>query len=223
MQPGLTAENRAETAAISIAIVEDDRGFRESLEIFLRRAQGMRLTGAYATGEVALAKLPENMPDVVLMDINLPKMSGIEAVRALKRTFLEVRVLMLTVYEDNSALFDSLKAGACGYLLKRTPPDKILEAIRDAREGGMPLTPRMATKVSQFFQQAESADKNRELDSLTERERQTLELLAEGYLYKEIAEKMGVSQHTVHGFLKFVYEKLHVHSRTEAVIKFLKR
>jgi DNA-binding NarL/FixJ family response regulator len=225
MQPGLTAamQNRAETATISVAIVEDDCGFRESLEIFLSRAQGVRFTGAYASAEAALAKLPGNLPDVVLMDINLPRMSGIDAVRALKQACLQVRVLMLTVYEDNNALFDSLKAGACGYLLKRTPPDKILQAIRDAREGGMPLTPRMATKVSQFFQQAESADKKRELDSLTERERQTLELLAEGYLYKEIADKMGVTNHTVHGFVKIVYEKLHVHSRTEAVIKFLKR
>jgi DNA-binding NarL/FixJ family response regulator len=219
----IATQTCAETTAISVAIVEDDRGFRESLEIFLNREEGVRFTGAYANADAALAKLPGNLPDVVLMDINLPGMSGIEAVRALKRICPEVRVLMLTVYEDNNALFDSLKAGACGYLLKRTPPDKILEAIRDAREGGMPLTPRMATKVSQFFQQAESADKKSELGSLTERERQTLELLAEGHLYKDIAEKMGVSYLTVHSFRKIIYEKLHVHSRTEAVIKFLKR
>jgi DNA-binding NarL/FixJ family response regulator len=208
----------------SVAIVEDDSGFRESLEVFLRRAEGVRFAGAFPSAEAALAQLPGNLPDVVLMDINLPKMSGIEAARLLKQSHPDARILMLTVYEDNNALFNSLKAGACGYLLKRTPPDKILEGIREAREGGMPLTPRMATKVSQFFQQAAaSIDADNELDSLTEREWQTLELLSQGYLYKQVAQKMGVTYLTVHGYVKRIYEKLHVHSRTEAVIKFLKR
>jgi DNA-binding NarL/FixJ family response regulator len=223
MGSAVTEQNSADTATTSVAIVEDDLGFRESLEMFLRRAEGVRLTAAYADAEAALAKLADDPPEVVLMDINLPRMSGIEAARALKRTCPEVRILMLTVYEDNKALFDSLKAGACGYLLKRTPPDRILHAIGEAREGGMPLTPRMAAKVSQFFQQAESADRSSELASLTARERQTLELLAQGYLYKEIAGKMGVTYLTVHGFVKRIYEKLHVHSRSEAIIKYLKR
>jgi DNA-binding NarL/FixJ family response regulator len=155
------------------------------------------------------------------MDINLPGMSGVEATRELKRLRPEARILMLTVFEDNKALFDSLKAGACGYLLKRTASEKILDAIRDARDGGMPLTPRMASKVADYFQQQDKA--HNELGKLSQRERQAMELLAEGFLYKEIAAKMGVSYLTVHQYMKHIYEKLHVHSRTEAVVKFLKR
>lgn len=206
---------------ISVSIVEDDAGIRESLTAFLGRAKGVRCVAAYADAEQALQGLKFLTPDVVLMDINLPKMSGIEATRELKRMRPEARVLMLTVYEDNKALFDSLKAGACGYLLKRTASEKIVEAIREAREGGMPLTPRMASKVAAYFQAMDKT--HNELESLSQRERQALELLAEGFLYKEIAEKMGVSYLTVHQYTKHIYEKLHVHSRTEAVVKFLKR
>ena len=205
---------------ISVAIVEDDEGIRESLSAFLGNAKGVRCVAVYPDAEHALRELKLQMPDVVLMDINMPGMSGIEATRELKRLQPEARILMLTVYEDNKALFDSLKAGACGYLLKRTASEKIVEAIRDAREGGMPLTPRMASKVAAYFHQQDKA-KN-ELDKLSQRERQALELLAQGFLYKEIAEKMGVSYLTVHQYMKHIYEKLHVHSRTEAVVKFLK-
>ena len=205
----------------SVAIVEDDAGIRESLAAFLGRAKGVRCIATYSDAEQALNELKTMVPDVVLMDINLPGMSGIEATRELTRIRPEARVLMLTVYEDNKALFDSLKAGACGYLLKRTASEKIVDAIREAREGGMPLTPRMATKVAAYFQAKDQA--HDEVESLSPRERQALELLAEGFLYKEIAEKMGVSYLTVHQFTKKIYEKLHVHSRTEAVVKFLKR
>jgi DNA-binding NarL/FixJ family response regulator len=209
------------SSLLSVAIVEDDAGIRESLADFLGRAKGVRCVAVYSNAEDALRELKTQIPDVVLMDINLPGMSGVEATRELKRVQPEARVLMLTVYEDNKALFDSLKAGACGYLLKRTASEKIVDAIREARDGGMPLTPRMATKVAAYFQ---SQDKTHsEVDSLSPRERQALELLAEGFLYKEIAEKMGVSYLTVHQFTKHIYEKLHVHSRTEAVVKFLKR
>jgi DNA-binding NarL/FixJ family response regulator len=208
---------------LSVALVEDDAGFRESLEVFLRRAPGVRFAGAHADADRAFAELLRAMPDVLLMDINLPGTSGIAAVGILKRAHPGARILMLTVYEDNRALFDSLKAGACGYLLKRTPPDKILQAIREAHEGGMPLTPRMATKVRQFFQQTESAGTRSELDQLTPRERQTLDLLAQGFLYKEIAARMGVTYLTIHSFVKQIYEKLHVHSRTEAVVKYLQQ
>ena len=206
---------------ISVAIVEDDDGIRESLADFLGRAKGVRCQAVYANAESALRELKIQTPDVVLMDINLPGMSGIEATRELKRLKPDARILMLTVYEDNKALFDSLKAGACGYLLKRTASEKIVEAIREAREGGMPLTPRMATKVAAYFQNQDKTQN--EVALLSPRERQALELLAEGFLYKEIAEKMGVSYLTVHQFTKHIYEKLHVHSRTEAVVKFLKR
>ena len=206
---------------ISVAIVEDDAGIRESLADFLGRAKGVRCIAVYSNAEEALRELKVQTPDVVLMDINLPGMSGIEATRELKRFRPDARILMLTVYEDNKALFDSFKAGACGYLLKRTASEKIVEAIREAREGGMPLTPRMASKVAAYFQS--QGKMHNEVDTLSPRERQTLELLAEGFLYKEIAEKMGISYLTVTQFTKHIYEKLHVHSRTEAVVKFLKR
>jgi DNA-binding NarL/FixJ family response regulator len=220
-EPQVERTTAASSPLISVAIVEDDAGIRESLAAFLGRAKGVRCLAAYPDAEQALRDLKSLTPDVVLMDINLPGMSGIEAARELKRFRPDARILMLTVYEDNKALFDSLKAGACGYLLKRTASEKIVDAIREAREGGMPLTPRMASKVAAYFQGMEKT--HDELQSLSQRERQALELLAEGYLYKEIAEKMGVSYLTVHQFTKHIYEKLHVHSRTEAVVKFLKR
>lgn len=206
---------------ISVAIVEDDDGIRESLSAFLRRARGIKLDGVFANAESALEALAPQVPGVVLMDINLPDRSGIEATRELKRRHPDARIVMLTVYEDGKALFDSLRAGACGYLLKRTPPDKLLEGIRDAHAGGVPLNPQMAAKVAQHFhQQDRHAD---EMSSLTPRERETLALLAEGFLYKEIAARMGIRPETVHQFIKRVYEKLHVHTRTEAVVKFLGR
>ena len=205
---------------ISVAIVEDDEGIRESLAAFLGRARGVRCTAVYSNAEDALREFKIQTPDVVLMDINLPGMSGIDATRELKQLRPDARILMLTVYEDNKALFDSLKAGACGYLLKRTASDKIVAAIREAREGGMPLTPRMASKVAAYFQNKDTV--GGELDKLSQRERRTLELLSEGFLYKEIAEKMGISYLTVHQYTKHIYEKLHVHSRTEAVVKYLR-
>jgi DNA-binding NarL/FixJ family response regulator len=211
----------APASLISVAIVEDDAGIRESLVAFLGRARGVRCLAAYANAEDALKDLKTRMPDVVLMDINLPGMSGVEATRELKRLRPDARILMLTVYEDNKALFDSLKAGACGYLLKRIASEKIVDAIREAREGGMPLTPFMASKVAAYFQEQDKL--RREVDTLSPRELQTLELLAQGFLYKEIAGKMGISYLTVIEFSKHIYEKLHVHSRTEAVLKFLNR
>jgi DNA-binding NarL/FixJ family response regulator len=222
----MNAEAQARTAQpspppIGVAIVEDSTGIRESLAAFLNRAPGYRCVGAYPDAASALARLKHEPAQVVLMDINLPGASGIEATRALKEVHPDARIVMLTVYEESKALFESLKAGACGYLLKRTPPEKILEAIRDAHSGGVPLNPQMAAKVANYFRKIDETKD--ELNSLTPRERQTLELLAEGYLYKEIADKLGVSPGTVHQFSKQIYEKLHVHSRTEAVVKFLRR
>lgn len=222
-QPAFPAGEKAgePSRIISVAVVEDDAGIRESLAAFLADAKGVRCAAIYPDGEQALRELKLQMPDVVLMDINLPGISGIEATRELKRAHPDARILMLTVYEDNKALFDSLKAGACGYLLKRTAPKKIVEAIRDAREGGMPLAPHMAAKVAAYFQQQDQTSSA--LDTLTQREGEALALLAEGFLYKEIAGKMGVSYLTVQQYAKHIYEKLHVHSRTEAVLKFLKK
>jgi DNA-binding NarL/FixJ family response regulator len=211
----------AATKLISVAIVEDDAGIRESLVDFLDHAKGVHCVAVFPNAEDALRKLNVQLPDVVLMDINLPGKSGIEAARELKRLHPTARILMLTVYEDNKALFDSLKAGACGYLLKHTASEKIVDAIREARDGGMPLTPVMASKVAAYFQGQDKTHK--EVDSLSPRERQTLELLAEGYQYKEIADRMGVTNQTVKEHVKHIYEKLQVHSRTEAVLKLLNR
>lgn len=206
---------------ITVAVVEDARGIRDNLTEMLTRAPGFRCVGVYPDAENAMAKVTKDNPEVILMDINLPGASGIEATRAVKQIRPDARILMLTVYEESKSLFDALKAGACGYLLKRTPPEKILEAIREARDGGVPLNPQMAAKVAHYFQKLDNAQD--EVSRLSERERQVLELMAEGYLYKEIADRLNVKTDTVHQFTKRIYEKLHVHSRTEAVVKFLKR
>jgi DNA-binding NarL/FixJ family response regulator len=206
---------------ITVVVVEDVEGIRENLAALLNRAPGYRCIGAYPDAERAVAALRECNPEVILMDINLPGTSGIEATRAVKEFRPDARILILTVYEESKALFDSLKAGACGYLLKRTPPEKILEAIREARAGGVPLNPQMAAKVAEYFRQL--GGPSGEVGRLSERERQVLELMAEGFLYKEIADRLHIQPETVHQFTKRIYEKLHVHSRTEAVVKFLRR
>ena len=153
------------------------------------------------------------------MDIGLPRMSGIECVRALKAQLPQMPVLMLTVYDEGPFLFNSLKAGANGYLLKRTVADKLLESIREAREGGVPLTRQMAAKIAEYFQQLGTVAA--EVATLTRRERESLELLAQGFLYKEIADRLGISLDTVREYVRNIYAKLHVSSRTEAVVKFL--
>ena len=204
---------------ITVAVVEDAEGIRENLAALLNRAPGYRCIGAYPDAESAVAALRESHPEVILMDINLPGASSIEATRAVKEFRPDTRIVMLTVYEDSKALFDSLKAGACGYLLKRTPPEKILEAIREARAGGVPLNPQMAAKVAEYFRQL--GGPSGEVGRLSERERQVLELMAEGFLYKEIADRLNIQTDTVHQFTKRIYEKLHVHSRAEAVFKHL--
>jgi len=206
---------------ITVAVVEDVAGIRENLVELLDRTPGYRCVGAYPDAEQAVVGLREIQPDVILMDINLPGASGIEATRAVKRFRPDVRIVMLTVYEDGKALFDSLKAGACGYLLKRSSPEKILEAIHEACAGGVPLTPQMAAKVAQYFQHL--GGHSDEVGRLSPRELRVLELMAEGFLYKEIAERLHIQTETVHQFTKRIYEKLHVHSRTEAVVKFLQR
>jgi DNA-binding NarL/FixJ family response regulator len=206
---------------ITVAIVEDVGGIRESLAKLLNRSPGFQCIGAYPDAESAVAALQTNNPEVILMDINLPGSSGIEATRAVKRFRPDARIVMLTVYEESKALFDSLKAGACGYLLKRSAPEKLLEAIREAREGGVPLNPQMAAKVAHYFQEISGCEDD--VSRLSKRERQVLELMAEGFLYKEIADRLNVQPDTIHQFTKRIYDKLHVHSRTEAVVKFLKR
>jgi len=157
---------------------------------------------------------------VVLMDINLPGMNGVECVRQLKAAIPTLQVLMLTVYEDSESLFNSLKAGASGYLLKRTASARLLEAIQDVSDGGAPMTPQLARRVVQFFTKPDDADAS--VAKLTPGEREFLDQLAKGYAYKEIADRMNISIDTVRSYVRTVYEKLHVHSRTEAVVKYLR-
>src|SRR5437899_389968 len=205
---------------IKVAIVDDDEGIRSSLATLIRRAPALRLTGDYPDAETAFKEIPRRPPDVVLMDINLPGMNGVECVRRLKAALPAVQVLMLTVYEDSDSLFNSFKAGASGYLLKRTASAKLLDAIRDVHAGGSPMTPQLARRVVQFF--SRPADGNASFSRLTPGERDFLDQLSNGYAYKEIADRMKISIDTVRSYVRTVYEKLHVHSRTEAVVKYLR-
>lgn len=205
---------------IRVALVEDDPGIRSSLASLIRRAPALRLVGEYPDAETALKEIPTRPPDVVLMDISLPGLNGVECVRQLKRGVPNVQFLMLTVYEDSDSLFNSLKAGASGYLLKRTASARLLEAIQDVHAGGSPMTPQVARRVVQFF--ARVADDKSPMSRLTPGENEFLGQLAKGYAYKEIAERMDISIDTVRSYVRTVYDKLHVHSRTEAVVKYLR-
>ena len=203
---------------IAVAIVEDDPRVREELGKLIDRSPGFQCLGLHSDGETALAEIPRQRPDVVLMDINLPGMTGIECVRRLKAALPSVQIVMLTVYDEVGQLFSSLQAGACGYLLKRTPSNKLLEAITEARLGGAPMTRKIARKVVQYFHQLGVISP--EVGSLSKREQETLGLLAEGFRYKEIADQLGISFNTVREYVHSIYQKLHVTSRTEAVLKY---
>jgi len=204
---------------ITVSIVEDSRGTRESLTELLKRSPGLRCVGAYANGEQALRELPGSIPDVVLMDINLPGMSGIECVARLKQKNPKTQVLMLTTYEEGDLIFESLRAGANGYLLKNMPPGELVHAVEQVHSGGSPMSMHIARKVVNHFQQIKKPSSD--MEKLTKREQEILALLAKGFLYKEIADQLGISLSTVRAHLHTVYEKLHVQSRTEAVVKFL--
>ena len=207
--------------AITVAIVEDNDQLRGTLARVLSRAEGFQCLGQHATAEAALEALPKERPQVVLMDINLPGMNGVECVRQLKQLLPETQVMMLTAYEDTDNIFNSLAAGASGYMLKRIKTAELLEAIREVRRGGSPMTTHIARKVVQSFQKpAPSANP---AEDLSPREKEVLDCLAQGFLYKEIAEKLGISYETVHTYIRRIYEKLQVRTRTEAVAKFLRR
>ena len=206
---------------IHVAIVEDDEEIRANLTHRIGENPALRLLGSYADAESAMADLPRQKPDVILMDINLPGMDGVECVRQLKSRLPASQFVMLTVYEDNNRLFKSLMAGASGYLLKRTPPARLLAAIKEAHQGGSPMTPQIARRVVQHFQQLPQPSS--ELQKLTPRETEVLTQLAKGFRYKEIVDNLGISSGTLHSYIRSIYEKLHVHSRTEAVVKFLNR
>lgn len=211
----------AEPRPITVSIVEDDEWLRENLAKRINDTPGFRCLGRYRTGEEALERLPDKPPDVVLMDINLPGMSGIECVRRLKNQIASTQVLMLTVYEQSDQIFDSLRAGASGYLLKRTSQSELLEAISQVRQGCSPMTGLIARKVVQFFNQVEqSASELQQL--LSPREKEILELLSRGASYKEIGDRLSLSIHTVRIHIRGIYSKLQVHSRGEAVARYLR-
>ena len=206
--------------AINVSIVEDDEGIRDSWTILLNGNTGMRCISTHSSAEEALEEIPKLKPNVVLMDINLPKMTGIECVKVLKEKCPEVQILMLTMYEDSDQIFESLTAGASGYLLKRDTPAKVLEAIDDVTKGGSPMSPKIARVVVQYFQKKQPSA-NSAVEVLSKRELQLLDLLAQGFRYKEIADQLSISFDTVRSHLRNIYEKLHVTSRTEAVVKYL--
>ena len=205
---------------ISVSIVEDDRRVRESLSVLINGAENTRCVSTYPNAEEALEQIAAKKPDVVLMDINLPGMSGIECVRKLKAQMPKVQILMLTMYEDDENVFQSLVAGASGYLVKRTSPSELLNAIQEVHSGASPMSGKIARTVVEYFQKRQGAATHEE--PLSKREQEILNLLAKGYRYKEIADSLSISFETVRTHLKNIYDKLHVHSRTEAVVKYLR-
>lgn len=210
---------------ITVSIVEDNDKLRGTLAKMIGRAEGFKFVSDYGSAEAALEDLPKAKPEVVLMDINLPGINGVECVRRLKAVLPQIQVMMLTVYEDTENIFNALAAGASGYMLKRTPTKELLDAIREVHRGGSPMTTHIARLVVQSFQKsaAPAPAAAAELAVLSEREQQVLDLLSQGLIYKEIAEKLQISYETVHTYIRRIYEKLQVRTRTEAVAKFLQR
>lgn len=215
---GLALPTRQEDMT-TVALVEDSAPMRRNLERMLRRAPGVRCVAACGTAEEALEQIPRLKPAVVLMDINLPGASGIECTARLKQQLPATQVIMLTVYEDTASIFNALKAGACGYLLKRASPAEILEALTTVQTGGAPMTSEIARKIVMTFQSP--APGAGDAAALSGREQEILDLLSQGKVSKEIAEQLAISYHTVRVHIKHIYEKLHVRSRAEAVLKFM--
>jgi DNA-binding NarL/FixJ family response regulator len=217
---------------IRIAVVEDDAGLRDTFEQIFGSAPDFRVVGACGDGETAIRQLPVKTPDVILMDINLPGMSGIECLRRIKEILPKVRVIMVTVYDDNDSLFQSLVAGADGYLLKRANRLRLLDSVREIVSGGAPISPQVARRMVEYFHQlkkdgpekpAEAAAASMDLQTLTAREQAVLAKLAEGFAPKEVASELGISWDTVRNHTTNIYAKLHVHSRSEAILKYLGR
>jgi DNA-binding NarL/FixJ family response regulator len=204
---------------INVAVVEDDRGERDGLAVLISGTSGFRCVGAYPDAEAALKQLRGNWPDVVLMDIHLPKMSGIECVDRLKAQRPALQILVLTISEDTNEVLQSFMAGASGYLLKGTQPAELLGAIADVHRGGSPMSSRIARKLVQYLQRKGQASKAGK--AISKREQEILTLLAKGHRYKEIADQLSISARTVCNHVQRIYEKLDTHSCTEAVLKFL--
>lgn len=211
---------------ITVSIVDDEAKLRQSIETFVNGAPGFKCVSSYGSAEAALKDLPVKKPDVVLMDINMGGMSGIECVEKLKTQFPEMQILMLTVYEDTEKIFRALAAGANGYLLKRSTPTKLLAAIREVHGGGSPMTSSIARKVVASFQKTaggkDSVGKGEAHGQLSPREQAVLDGLAKGWTYKQLASELDISIDTIRTYIRRIYEKLHVQSRTEAVAKYLR-
>ncbi len=206
--------------SIAVSIVEDNPQVRGSLAKLIDGAPGFRCVSRHGSAEDALAEIPQVMPEVVLMDINLPGLNGVECVRRLKPQLPGVQIIMLTVYQNTEHIFNALTAGATGYLLKQTPPAELLAAIKEVHAGGSPMSSHIARKIVQSFQHPVAVPAAG-MENLSPREAEVLDLLAKGFLYKEIADQMKVSYATVHTHIRHIYEKLHVRSRTEAVARHL--
>ena len=206
---------------IFVAIVEDEAEIRDGVAEFINAAEDFVCAGCFKDGEEAFNEIPKGNIDVVLMDIQMPRMNGIECIRRLKEENPELQIMMLTVFEDEEKIFDSIKAGADGYLLKTTEPDKLLEAIRELHQGGSPMSGSIARKVLNTFQSFPKPKD--ETEDLSPREKEILAYCAKGYMYKEIAGALSISTETVRTHIHHIYEKLHVRSRSEAIIKYLKR
>jgi DNA-binding NarL/FixJ family response regulator len=205
---------------IKVVIVEDHREIRDYISFMINASEGFRCIGSYRTMEEAIQKIPAEVPDVVLSDIGLPGMSGIEGVKILKESYPQILILMITVYDDDDRIFDALCAGASGYLLKKTAPAKLLDSLKEAVGGGAPMSPEVARRVITLFRNVrppERADYD-----LTPHETRLLKLLVEGHNYKTAAAKLGVTTATISFHLQHIYEKLQVHSKSEAVAKALK-
>lgn len=207
---------------ITVSIIDDENQLRQSIETFINGSPGFRCLSAYGSAEAAIKGLADEMPDVVLMDIHMAGMNGIECVERLKEMRHEIQIVMLTVYEDPEQIFNALAAGASGYLLKRLNPDKLLEAIREVHEGGSPMSHSIARKVVASFQKTSQASgENPAL--LSPREQTVLDCLAKGLAYKQIADQLSISVTTIRSYLRRIYEKLHVQSRSEAVARYLEQ
>jgi DNA-binding NarL/FixJ family response regulator len=206
---------------IDVVIVEDNKIINDSLSSLINRAEGFSCIGSFLDCESMLKKIEGLKPDIVLMDIKLPGMNGIEGVIVLKRLLPDLNILMLTVHEENDLIFDALCAGACGYLVKKTHPERLLEAIQEAHEGGAPMSSHIARKVTLFFQNRNRLAEDATL--LTDREKDVLKELIKGKTYYAIALTLNISKDTVRFHIKRIYKKLHVHSQAEAVAKAIKK
>lgn len=208
---------------IKVAIIEDNNTIREGLSALINGTAGYSCVGSYADCESFLSKLSTMDVNVALMDIGLPGMSGIDGIERAKKIKPELNILMLTVYEDSASVFKALCAGACGYLVKKTPPTRLLEAIKDAFEGGAPMSSLIARQVITVFQQNQSVYSKDDEAKLSQREKEVLTSLAEGNNYQEIGDRLFISVDTVRHHIRNIYRKLHVHSQSEAVAKAIRK